>query len=183
MTTGTKLRFQSADAVYQAFPTLGETVAAEPSAVPPLEFLQALAAGGTPEDAIAFAAYMLPRREAVWWTTQCVRAIAPPASDTEDKAIKIAEAWVREPEEHRRRAALDQGLRGDKELPGTWAALAAAWSGGPMLVGEVIGPNAPPHLTAVASRNAILIALARSPPAERMQRLKLCVDGATKLSG
>jgi hypothetical protein len=114
---------------------------------------------------------------------QCVRSLAPPKTENEDKAIKIAEVWVREPEEHRRRAALDVGLRGDRNNAAAWVALAAGWAGGPMTAGDHQGPPNPPHLTAQASRVAILIALSRSATMGRQAAIGMCVDGATKLAG
>jgi hypothetical protein len=183
MATETKLRFATATDVFNAFPTLGQEMDARPADEAPLVFLNHLGAGQTPEDAITFAAYMLPRREAVWWTVQCVRSLAPPRSDPEDRAMKIAEVWVREPEEHRRRAALEIGLRGDRNSAAAWVALAAAWSGGPILVGDQPGPPNPPHLTAQASRTAILIALSRGAAAGRPAAIRMCIDGAIRLAG
>jgi hypothetical protein len=183
MTTGSKLRFETAGDVFTAFPMLAEEVVTAPGGEPPLQFLKALGDGDTPEDAITFAAYMLPRREAVWWTVQCVRSLAPPKTDAEDKAIKIAEVWVREPEEHRRKAALDIGMKSDRNLPATWVALSAAWSGGPMTAGDTVGPPHPAHLTPQASRIAILIALSRGSTGNRKDAIRLCIDGATKLAG
>jgi hypothetical protein len=183
MSTGSKLRFETAADVFSAFPMLAEEVVKAPEAEPPLQFLKALGEGETPEDAITFAAYMLPRREAVWWTVQCVRSLAPPRSDAEDRAIRIAEVWVREPEEHRRRAALDIGMKSDRNQPSTWVALSAAWSGGPMMAGDVQGPPHPAHLTPQASRMAILIALSRTASGSRKEAIRLCVEGATKLAG
>ena len=60
------LRFSTAAEVYEAFPTLRDEMAAAASEDPPVPFLEGLVATPTPEDAITFCAYLLPRREAVW---------------------------------------------------------------------------------------------------------------------
>ncbi len=45
-------------------------------------------------------------------------------------ALRAAEAWVREPTEENRRAALDVGSNAASNDPLTWLALAAGWSSG-----------------------------------------------------
>jgi hypothetical protein len=183
MTAGSKIRFETAADVFGAFPNLEDEVSASPLPQPPLDYLKTLAESTTPEDAITFAAYMLPRRETVWWSVQCVRALAPPQTESEDRAIKMAEVWVREPEEHRRKAAMDIGMKLDKNQPSTWVALAAAWAGGNMMAGDHQGPPSPMQLTPQAARIAILIALSRGASADRQAAIKLCIDGANKLAG
>lgn len=177
-----RVRFTTAREVFEAFPAARDDIEAQPTDDPPLVFMTALAASPTPEDAIAFCAYLLPRRAAVWWTCQCVRALIPSPTSEEEAALAAAEDWVREPEEHRRRAALAIGMQGDRRAPTTWAALAAAWSGGSMTDGEQPAPS-PPHLTAKAARAAVLTALARVGAKERALRLRACLDGGLKLAG
>ena len=70
------LRFATARDVAEAFPTLVEDMLAEPGEREPLAFLRELADGETPEDAVSFCAYVLPRRDAVWWACRSVRALA-----------------------------------------------------------------------------------------------------------
>jgi hypothetical protein len=174
------LRFATARDVFEAFPTAREDITTPPAEVEPTAFVKTLATGETPEDAIGFCAYMLPRREAVWWACQCLRTLDPSPPAEEAAAIEVAETWVREPEEHRRRAALRLTNAADQRAPATWAAFAAAWSGGSMVEGEHPVP-APPHLTAKAVRAAVLIALARVGAKERERHLRACIDGALSL--
>lgn len=175
-----RLRFATAQEVFEAFPVARDDIEAAPSEEPPLAFVETLLASPTPEDAIGFCAYLLPRREAVWWTCQCLRALDPSPPAEEASAIQAAEAWVREPEEHRRRAALQLGLGGDRGAPATWAALAAAWSGGSLFLDGNTTP-APPHMTAKSARAAVLIALARVGAKERGGQLRACIEGALRL--
>ena len=175
------LRFSTANEVYDAFPTVGDFLSAEPTGSPPAAFMRSLAAGPTPEDAITFCAFTLGRREAVWWACQCVRSIAQVAEGQEDPLLLAAEDWVREPEEDRRRTALQLGMESDKQVASAWLALAAGWSGGS--ISTVEGMKVPPasHMTPSAARAAILIALARVGPKERGPRLERCVEGGLRL--
>jgi hypothetical protein len=177
-----RIRFATAREVFDAFPSAVDDVRVEPTDEPPLAFVRSLAAGPTPENALGFCAYLLPRREAVWWGCQCVRALCPSLTGPEGQALEAAEAWVREPEDERRRAAMSVGMRGNRNVAATWVALAAAWSGGTMTAGDNAVPVAP-HLTARAVRIAVLTALARVGARDRAQQIKVCLDGALRLVG
>jgi len=171
-----RIRFATARDVFVAFPAARDDIGAEPTDEPPLAFLLSLAAGETPEDALGFFAYVLPRREVVWWACQCMRVLLPSPAAEDQAALCAAEDWAREPEEHRRRLALRLGIDGDRRSPTSWVALAAGWSGGyaaPAGHGSV-APE--PHMTARAIRVAVLTALARVGARERAARLKACLD-------
>jgi hypothetical protein len=94
----------------------------------------------------------------------------------------MAEAWVREPEEHRRRAALALGLSGNHDFAGTWLSLAAGGAGGTFIIDGKPGPPIPADMTAKAVRSAVLISLARLPIRERAARLPACVDMCRRLA-
>ena len=66
-------RFATAEAVFETFPELSEKISVKPSERPPLDFLRSLIGAGKLEDAVTFAAYVLPRREAVWWACRSDR--------------------------------------------------------------------------------------------------------------
>lgn len=175
-------RFATARDVFEAFPPASEDIDAEPDDTAPAAFVQKLAASATPEDALAFCAYLLPRREAVWWGCGCVRGLAADRAATEaEPPFRAAESWVFEPTEERRCEALRIGGESHSGLASTWLAFAAGWSGGDMLGGEGPPVPAPAHLTAKAVRASVLIALSRVPTPERPGKLRLCVDGALRL--
>src|SRR5215475_5678005 len=153
------LRFAAVRYVFEAFPTAHVDINTAPSDQPPIAYLRDLAKGATPDDALAFCAYLLPRREAVWWASQCVRALLSGPTAGDEAALGAAEAWVREPAEANRRRVLAAGLAADRRAASTWVALAAGWSGGPMVVSDQGGPPAPPQLTAQSAFTAIEIAL------------------------
>ncbi len=178
------LRFFTAREVFEAFPGAAGDMAGAPQddAEQPLAFLARLLASKTPEDAISFCAYLLGRREAVWWACACHRLFGAPTDRDDEKALLVAEAWVREPEEHRRRAALALGLAGNHALAGTWLSLAAGGAGGTFIINGQAGPPIPADMTAKAVRSAVLISLARLPIRERAARLPACVDICRRLA-
>ena len=51
--------------------------------------------------------------------------------DEQDREmLRLAEDWVRDPEEDRRYAALEAAMGTQVKTPGVWIAFAAGWSGG-----------------------------------------------------
>lgn len=176
-----RLRFSSALQVFEAFPTARDEIAEVPADISPLAFLDRLRTGGTPEDAIGFCAYLLPKREAVWWACQCIRAIMTNMSLAEQALVEIAEAWVSQPEEQNRIMALEQGLKATDIGPPAWTALAAAWSGGSLAL-EPLQPVPPaPFLTAQAVRASVLTAIAMVRRPERKECLEAAVEAALRL--
>ena len=178
-----RIRFATARDLFDTFPTALDDIEVEPTEQPPLDFMRSLMASATPENAVAFCAYMLPRREAVWWACQCVRSLIPAREPAEEAALKAAEAWVGEPEEELRRRALDIGMSGNRGAPTTWLALAAAWSGGSLTPPDQPPAPSPAHLTPKAVRAAVLTALARISVKQRRDRLAACMDEGLKLAG
>jgi hypothetical protein len=137
------------------------------------DYIERLCAEGLWADAVRFLAHGLPKREAVWWACLAARAALgerPP--EPQAKAIKAAEAWVYEPSEEHRRAAMAAGDAVGKDSPARWATIAAFWSGG-----SVTAPDAPAvapgeTLTAMAVAGAVQIAAVQEPPrAEENYRL------------
>jgi hypothetical protein len=175
------LRFSAARDVFEAFPTAYEDIATKPHDQLPLAFLRELVKGPTPDDAIPFCAYLLPRREAVRWASQSVRALVDKPTKYDEVALIAAEDWVRAPEDKNRRRALQIGTMANQRAASTWVALAAAWSGGPMIVSEYGGgPPAPPQLTARAAFTAIRIALGGKP--DRVGCISQCVERGVRIA-
>jgi hypothetical protein len=163
------LRFPKAVDVFEAFPTAREDMCSRPGNENSLDFFSLLVNTATPEEAITFGAYLLPRRKAVWWGHQCVTSLIQLQADPEQnrKLLQLAENWVREPEEGNRNMALQHGMAARPKSPGAWIALAAAWSGGSMASPTLPPVPPPPQLTAVAVNAGILGALARAASEDR----------------
>lgn len=177
-----RIKFQTAEDVLAAFPTLADDMAARPDATEPLAFLKRLAAGVTPEDSVTFFAYLAPRREAVWWACRSLAALGM-GEGAAAGALAAARAWVRRPEEDERVAALRAADAADQEAAATWAALGAGWSGGNIAPDGPVPVAAVPHLTAKAVRAAVLIAIASAPFEQRPDRLERCVTEALAVAG
>src|ERR1700735_5797338 len=102
-----RIRFTSARSVFEAFPDLSYVATRPANDIDPLNHARALLGSPRPSDAVLFISHLLPRREAVWWAAQCVRALLGEAAA--DEALGAAEGWVRTPEDANRRAALSAG--------------------------------------------------------------------------
>jgi hypothetical protein len=177
-----RLRFITARDLFDAFPSATEDMAASPSDRPSLDFVNGLVAGPTPEDGITFCAYLLSKREAVWWGRQCLNRI-PDMLDADDhEMLALAENWVRYPDEDQRNAALNAGMASRTKTPGVWIALAAGWSGGSMLDPDAASVVPPPYLTAKAVNAGILSALARVDRKARGGTLRAFVGMGVQLA-
>lgn len=176
------VRFITARDLFDAYPTARADVGHPPNDDPSLDYLRSLTAAGDLGKAVSFCAYLLPRREAVWWARHCVAALVDDRTRVEEDLLKAADAWVQEPEEEQRRQALERGVEGDHRSPATWVALAAGWAGGNAVQSEYGAVPSPPHQTARAVRAAVLIGATRARPSERAERLRQCLEAGTKLA-
>jgi hypothetical protein len=139
------------------------------------EFVDRLVRAKLFADATRFLAYGLPRREAVWWASLCVRSVPGCCSDEiAAGAVQAAEAWVKNPTEEDREAALTIGGKHNFEMPGApaaWTAMAAGWSAGATMSGDETVEVPVEHLTAHAASGAIILAASAEPDrAEEVSR-------------
>jgi hypothetical protein len=148
--------------------------------VGPLDYARRLVASNHSHKAAVFLAHLLPRREAVWWARQCVGAIL--GKSGEDDALRAAELWVRAPDEENRRAALDLGNARDKQIPTTWLALAAGWSGGSLTAPDQNPLPPPPSACAKAANAAIILAACSAEPPLITPWIVACVDAGVRFA-
>jgi hypothetical protein len=175
-----RIRFAAASNVFEAFPDLRYLAPPPSDDVAPLDYARHLVASPRPAQAIAFLAYLLPRREAVWWARQCVGALLGPRA--EDAALRAADAWVRAPEEENRRAALAVSATADQANPTTWLAFAAAWSGGSMCAPDVTLLAAPASACAKAANAAVMMAVAAGDPRALNARIAACAEAGIRFA-
>ena len=149
--------------------------------IKPLDHARALLASSRPRDAVLFVSHLLPRREAVWWAIQCVRALV--GEGGADEALSAAETWVRTPEDDNRRAALLAANASDRRKPTTWLAFAAGWSGGSLLPADQKPVAAPPAACAMAANTAIMLAVAAGDPLGVTRRMVACADAGVRFAG
>jgi hypothetical protein len=177
-----RVRFTTARSVFEAFPELTSKSSVAPTDDPAIVFLKNLSAVQKFEDAVAFCAHMLPRREAVWWGCGSVRSILHDTPQSLVAGLVAAEAWVQQPNDENRLRALQTGTRSDNSDSFTWLALGAGWAGG--MLSTVPNPPVPvPHyLTARAIRIAILLGARHIPAAEKPERTSACIADGIKLA-
>jgi hypothetical protein len=176
-----RLRFELARNVFEAFPIAEHELGVEPSDEPSLDFLSSLAGNGEFDRAVGFCAFLLPRREAVWWGCRSVRKFIQKPTLDEREGFKVAEEWVRQPEEDRRLTALELGMRYSSKLATTHLALAAGWSGRTFSIGAGDPIPIQLHQTARAVRSAILIAACHASFAEKPDLMRSCLEDGVKI--
>lgn len=177
-----QIRFATVRDLFDSFPSAAGDVGAAEADLNSLEFLRRLIAGRSWEPAISFCAYLLPRRAAVAWASRSVRRMLPAPRTDETRMLEFAEAWVEDPDEHRRRKVLSAGTVGDTKSPATWVALAAGWSGGSIVPEEMGHVPADPEQTAKAVRVAMFIALSRVGAREKQQVMTACLQDGIQLA-
>jgi hypothetical protein len=175
-------RFATARELIGAFPFARYDLETKPTEQPPVEFIRSLTAAGAYRDAVSCCAYLLPRREAVWWACQCVRAGGKTLLPEERTALDAAEAWVRTPEEDLRQAALSLGTDEPTDSAALWACRAAAFSGG-IMSNTPKGPvRAQPEATARAARAAVLITATTLESGGQDKYFRSCIDECLRLA-
>jgi hypothetical protein len=183
-----KLRFATARSLFETFPELLAKPGSKSASAllasddPPLVFLQRLAAQDKFGEAVAFCAHLLPRREAVWWACSSVRTFLIGSSQGDAAGLLAAEAWVAEPSDERRRAALELGQNSDSDDPLSWLALAAGWSGGLLASHPQMSVPVPQYLTARAAHTAIMLSAHFCEPAQRSTAQRRCIADGIQLA-
>jgi hypothetical protein len=176
-----RVRFATARALYETFPEVSEKIGIAPTDQFPIEFLNDLTAKGNLDGAVAFCAYLLPRREAVWWACSFARASLGEIPRDRGACLLAAEAWVYQPDDAHRKAAREIGTASDSNDPLTWLALAAGWSGGLLAAFPSLPVPVPTYMTARAARIAVLLSAAKTGN-QRPVRLKACIEDGIKLA-
>jgi hypothetical protein len=177
-----RLRFATARALFESFNPSITKLAVAPTYESPLFFLANLSAQEKFDDAVTFCAYLLPRREAVWWACGSARALLSDIPQGPGASLRAAEAWVNDPDEQHREAALKVGAQGDANDSLTWLALAAGWSGGMLSSHPQMQVAVPQYMTARAARIAILLSARFAKPSERTLRMRACIANGIELA-
>jgi hypothetical protein len=167
---------------------LAASLAASPAEPPQRAFVATLVERELFNDAIAFLAHALPRREAVWWAWVCARKASGPQPAPKIRAVLDAtERWIVQPTEDNRRQAMHFAQIAEFGNPAGCAALGAFFSGGSLSPAEA--PPVPPgdFMTAKAVAGSVTMAAVITEPEkapEKFQefvRLALEVADRTKL--
>ena len=174
-----RVRFATAQALVEAFPEVLQKIGVTPTDQPPVDFAKALSSAGKLPDAVAFCAYLLPRREAVWWGCLSARKLLGDILQGDIAPLQAAEAWVHQPTEENRRTALEIGTAADSNAPLTWLALAAGWSSGTFASTPF---PIPAYMTSRAVRVSLLIGMRGVDLQERPKRLQICIAEGIRLA-
>jgi hypothetical protein len=162
----TRLRFNTAQQVFDAFPKVTAEIDLRPREEPPLDFARKLLVRAHRFDAIVYTACLLSRREGVWWGCQCVRALR---GSQADDALLAAEAWVREPS-------------GDTGVATTWLAFAAGHSGGSVTAEGSLPVRASPNATAINVKAAVILAIVQRPMTDALSWIEACVEAGLRFA-
>jgi hypothetical protein len=137
----------------------------------PRQYLDRLVQGHLHADAIRFLAYTLPKREAVWWACLCVDRILGPGPPPLAAALAVARAWVIEPSDDNRRAALPAAEAAEVGTPAGCAAAAAYFSGGSLARPELPAVAPGEHITAHLVASALMLAAVIRQPEKSVEKL------------
>ena len=97
----------------------------------PDELIDHLAREGKFLDALRLRAYLLTKREAVWWGCKCVtEELDEPLPTAQAAALEAACAWAEDPDESSRRLAEERAAKAKYSGVGATLALSAFWSDG-----------------------------------------------------
>ncbi|MGL6210199.1 MAG: DUF6931 family protein [Paracoccaceae bacterium] len=166
------LRFQHAVELFDWVPQLTEDMTARPvGGVHCLQFVRSLAASPTPEESATLLSYSLQPRHAVWWSHECLQSLPDLLTEADRRMLGLIAAWVAEPDEDHRYAALDAGMTEQVRTPGGWLALGAGWSGGSMSGPDMPAVPPPRYLMGRALNAGVHSALARVPQDRRRKML------------
>ncbi|MDK9695577.1 MAG: hypothetical protein OEL76_04240 [Siculibacillus sp.] len=179
-----RIRFPTIADVFDAYSDLDTVLRVKPSEDEPIAYLERALREGRADEAFDFCAFLLPRREAVWWACRCLfERDGGPARD-ERTSWETAAAWVRTADDRRRRAAFDLCSGGDPSRAVTWLLWAVVWSGGPMDPTMAHPVAAPPDLCGKALRNALTITRdTLDREGDRAAFVRLCVRLALEVAG
>jgi hypothetical protein len=174
-----RIRFATIRALFESFPEALQNIGAEPTDEQPIAFLNRLAREGKFEDAASVCAYLLPRREAVWWGCLSARMLLGEISPGDRAPLLAAETWVQQPTEDNRRSALEIGTAADSNASLTWLALAAGWSSGTFASTPF---PMPAYMTSRAVRISLLIGMRGVDKQERPKQLEICLAEGIRLA-
>jgi hypothetical protein len=176
-----RIRFTTAAQVVEAFPAAAGDLGDVPENVSPTDHLVRLAGAENPNAAIIFAALALPKREAVWWGCIALRGMGSMMGGLDDRAregLRLAEAWVRNPEEDERRAAGRYAESQYFEGAGAWIAFAAFTTSGSLAPAGLQAVPPSPEISGKCVAMAVMQATNAPDARRRLENLRVALDSA-----
>lgn len=128
------------------------------------QYLAALARAGLWMDALQFAPFGLPRREAAWWACLCLwQCYRPVPSKEVDACLRSVVNWLQEPNETTRRATYDAAQVARVTSPAGNLAMGVFMNSGSLSVAGQPEVPAEPRLLPKSLANAVTLAIRKSP--------------------
>lgn len=138
-------------------------------------------------DLIKALAFMLPKREAVWWACLCARTAETKNPSREPSpALAGAEKWVSDQSEESRYETYEKAEQEAFEGPGAWVGLAAFWSGPSLSLPDLEVVRPADFLTGLGVRTALLLLTVKewmAPGLGESEMLAIGLDIARGQSG
>ena len=175
-----RIRFNDAGDVFAAFPELARYAPAPAGPVEALAYAGSLLDMRPPSAVLAYLSHLLPRREAVWWGCQSVAAVLGAAA--QDEGLRLASAWVRNPDESARRAALDYAQAADLKVATAWLARAAGYSGGSLLAPDQASTLPPVDACAQSVNAAVIVATSGQAPQMILPWIRACAEAGVRFA-
>lgn len=172
-----RIRFTTASQVAEAFPGAADDLGEIPENISPLDHLAALSEGDDLNPAVIFAALALPKRESVWWGCLTLRGMSAPDESTQE-GLRLAKAWVRNPEEDERRAAGEFAESEYFEGAGAWIAFAAFTTSGSLAPAGLQAVPPDPEVSGKCVAMAVMLATADEDAFERLANMRAALESA-----
>ena len=137
-----------------------------PEAVLPADYLAKLRVEQRGEEAITYLALALPRFDGVVWAAKMLAAAPPPAGSPEAAAIAAIDAWIKQPDDARRRAAWAAGEAADDWSPERLLTHAVFLSGGSLAPPDLPAVQPQADLSGRMAASAIVVSAHRSKDAQ-----------------
>ena len=134
-------------------------------------YISVLSDKGLNADAVKVLAHALPKRAAVWWACLCAaERLGPAPADVAVAALEAARAWVVDPTDTLRRAALPAAQAAGMGTPAGCAAAAAYFSGGSLAPPDLPAVTPPEHLTGRMVANSLVLAAVINEPEKAAEK-------------
>jgi len=151
--------------------------------ITPAQYVQQLIEKTFYTDAIMFLAAGLSKRESTWWACVCTRcALTDKSSESDVKALALAETWVYKPTQENCRLALPAAEATGFKTAAGWSAMAAFWSGENISPVEDALVPPPGDLTGKAVNGAVLLAAAQAEPTKVVENQQLFINIAIDIA-
>jgi len=151
--------------------SLSESLKLEPKdGETPADYATRLAQSCDENESLQFLAFALPKRMAVWWLIQCVKAAESFKSNADLPMLAAAEDWVSNPTEENRRKGMKLAEQLQMASPAAWAGVGAFWSHGSMAPADAPAVPAADNLSGKAIFGGVVLAAVLHTPEKAPER-------------